>query len=43
MRRPREGLGLWIPILVLTPFLWPALLFEYARYKPFRRPREGAR
>lgn len=23
--------------LVMTPVLWPALLFEYFRYKPFHR------
>jgi hypothetical protein len=35
----RDDWALWIPIVVLTPLLWPALVVEYVRYKPFHRGR----
>jgi hypothetical protein len=33
----RDDLGLRLFAIVMTPLLWPALLYEYARYKPFHR------
>jgi hypothetical protein len=29
-----------VPVVVLTPFLWPALLYEWVIYKPFHRKKQ---